>query len=534
MFRIKTDIRKYKCDSPEKVEKLIKSWVVRPSDLIYDAEGDADWSPIGEHPTFEPMFAALEEEEEVTVITNGVQEDDEDEAEEEEAPEAPEAPEGVEPSVLPEEITMMTERTASLLGIEDEAQQNEADHPPVEEADDEDTNEIDPEPAPMSRSDLPEELFLTNELAGPIVIGDLESDRLDELGQALDEPSDVDDNWASLGEGIRDTGDFEDTNEIAPRARSDEDEEDEDTSVVESSEAEDEDEGEDALDDAERSTLELDIEDIIAYDAQREAERAVSLADEGSDASESADEDDESQKSYDDFVYEETQELQAPGEDDTEGVVDDPLQEEDDEEYRDDTLDLEVEEVDMSSLVDELDDVEEVDVEDFDEATPMAREVFQDPNFVSEGYDLPLPFPIGPTDDDLAAGVRYATASTERKEVNFPYPRPKRAGVVYMRSFDDGKDATVSARDREGKEVTTAEFTPGDIPELGKSTPSSHPTATRRMQAVVGPAPNPSAAGHGSQTSQPARPIPDRTLFVLIAMFVVFIALVATLVVLVQ
>lgn len=71
MFRIKTDIRHYRCDSRDRVERLIRNWVIRPADLIYDDEDD-DWFPIGEHPAFVEIFETLNEQHEnqpETVVT---------------------------------------------------------------------------------------------------------------------------------------------------------------------------------------------------------------------------------------------------------------------------------------------------------------------------------------------------------------------------------------------------------------------------------------------------------------------------------
>ena len=61
MFRIKSDIRKFKCNDAQDVEDLIRNWVIRPSDLVYDKQNKA-WSPIGEHETFEPIFAQMAKE----------------------------------------------------------------------------------------------------------------------------------------------------------------------------------------------------------------------------------------------------------------------------------------------------------------------------------------------------------------------------------------------------------------------------------------------------------------------------------------
>jgi hypothetical protein len=62
MFHIKTDIRQYKCETAEKVERLIRNWVIRPSDLIYNST-EKTWNPIGQHPAFDDIFAGIEQEE---------------------------------------------------------------------------------------------------------------------------------------------------------------------------------------------------------------------------------------------------------------------------------------------------------------------------------------------------------------------------------------------------------------------------------------------------------------------------------------
>ena len=68
MFRIKTDIRQYKCETKDKVEKLIRNWVIRPSDLIYNRD-EREWLPIGEHPSFVGLFGMLAEQEKNTPDT---------------------------------------------------------------------------------------------------------------------------------------------------------------------------------------------------------------------------------------------------------------------------------------------------------------------------------------------------------------------------------------------------------------------------------------------------------------------------------
>ena len=145
MFRIKTDIRQFNCETQEKVEKLIRSWVIRPTDLIYLPDPKA-WSPIGDHPDFEPLFHVMREPEGQASAPGLLEASDaafspppEDDPQEEDVQAAgilsglgkfkrpasalpiPQAPAGVEPVTVDGEVTMMTDRTAEFLGIDDEA-----------------------------------------------------------------------------------------------------------------------------------------------------------------------------------------------------------------------------------------------------------------------------------------------------------------------------------------------------------------------------------------------------------------------------
>lgn len=83
----------------------------------------------------------------------------------------PEAPDGVETPAQSEEVTQMTERTAQLLGLMRESEQEDEDRP-------------------VGRGGLPEELFLTDEMANPnFKKGD---EAIDELGwDDKDKPEEV-------------------------------------------------------------------------------------------------------------------------------------------------------------------------------------------------------------------------------------------------------------------------------------------------------------------------------------------------------
>jgi hypothetical protein len=273
MYRIKTDIRQFKCDTREKVEKLIRNWVIRPTDLLYHRD-QKRWAPIGDSEEFEPIFQQIKdssEDDEETVVT--AREDSpaalidatEQEPEEEDADDAdsstrarpsaavlrpsknvvrksapeplpiPEAPAGVEEAVVDHEVTVMTERTADLLGLRDSDDIQMS--PQEDDGDDEATLADDSEPQ-LSRSDLPEELFLTNELSAPEPISTPDDSVLDELGDA----SSVDDAWGDL-EGLDENSAFSD-------------------------------------DEDERATVELDVADIKLEDRRRRRAQAQEQEDE--------------------------------------------------------------------------------------------------------------------------------------------------------------------------------------------------------------------------------------------------------------
>ncbi len=130
MFRIKTDIRQYKCESREKVERLIRNWVIRPTDLIFD-EDKQEWGPIGEHSAFVSTFAELakrESEAEDTLVSEEAPPDKPPVARlESEQPDPPEPPDGVESeSTSPDEVTVMTEETLESI-LDEGAEDSRAD-----------------------------------------------------------------------------------------------------------------------------------------------------------------------------------------------------------------------------------------------------------------------------------------------------------------------------------------------------------------------------------------------------------------------
>lgn len=192
MFHIKTDIRQYRCESEDKVKRLIRNWVIRPADLIYDASSDA-WEEIGEHAAFREIFAVIAKEEASEPDTVVTEAPSEIAAQFEVAPGSehdsaplpllpPEPPEGVEGLVRDsDEITMMTDRTLDILREEAGPGPTAA---PIEEAPAAQMPAPQPppeEPPKLGRHGLPEEVFITDEIHREDVFGAM----LDELG-ALD------------------------------------------------------------------------------------------------------------------------------------------------------------------------------------------------------------------------------------------------------------------------------------------------------------------------------------------------------------
>lgn len=190
MFHIKTDIRQYKCESEQKVERLIRNWVIRPTDLIYDAQKDS-WDSIGEHAAFQAVFVTIEKEEANepdTVVTQAPSEiaaefevrpgsehdlSDSDSTltfealatdadAQPEYPRPPEAPEGVEGLIRDsDEITMMTDRTLDMFRERDDAPQDDE---LLADSDAPQAEVVPPPAAPVGRHDLPEDVFVTDEI----------------------------------------------------------------------------------------------------------------------------------------------------------------------------------------------------------------------------------------------------------------------------------------------------------------------------------------------------------------------------------
>ena len=81
----------------------------------------------------------------------------------------------------------------------------------------------------------------------------------------------------------------------------------------------------------------------------------------------------------------------------------------------------------------EIEDDEADDEWSDDTSEPAIRAPHE---FVSEGYQVPLPFPIRPTAEDIRAGVAQGRVSRSVKDRVFPLPEPKALREVHMRYFD--------------------------------------------------------------------------------------------------
>ncbi len=548
MYRIKTDIRQFKCDTREKVEKLIRNWVIRPTDLLYHRDQKL-WAPIGDSDEFEPIFQQIKdssEDDEETIVTAREDspaalldfEDDEDEDDDVEDAAArarpaaavlrpsknvsrkstpkplpiPEAPAGVEQVVRDHEVTVMTERTADLLGLSDSDEHMLEDI--LENVEPEELEE-DSEPQ-LTRGDLPEELFLTNEFSASDPISAPEDSVLDELGDA----SSVDDGWAALS-GLDENSAFEDDRatveldvadiKLEDRRRRQNREEDDEVTVitraprvggdpepedspkepsstvfVDASYGTDDPDGPDELQDEPLLDEPL-LEDLPALVSSSRRDllsledlpRAVSAKalstpdDLPAPAARPLDEGSDLPTPVADLPAP-VADLPAPVADLPRPVSDlprpvappeastptvdvgpDPLDETSDvddlsgpdSEAIEDALDALSE---ISSPDEDIDeeDLPELDVEPIDDAfedllggdEPEAAPFVQDRTFVSEGYQLELPYRVAPTPEDIASGVKRSTATTAQKNRAFPYPQPKKIGEVQLRYYGDKPD----------------------------------------------------------------------------------------------
>jgi hypothetical protein len=137
-------------------------------------------------------------------------------------------------------------------------------------------------------------------------------------------------------------------------------------------------------------------------------------------------------------------ELAAPPSDDTH-EEEAPSSTEKEEPEAQDGAAKEGEEKERKEVQDDPPSAEDDDFEDDDSEEEAglieASDVHPDQNldFVSEGYDLPLPFPVKPSDADLAKGLEESRVSKAVKDRTFPQPTPNKPKAIKVRRFNLAK-----------------------------------------------------------------------------------------------
>ncbi|QDG52898.1 hypothetical protein FIV42_19770 [Persicimonas caeni] len=450
MFHIKTDIRQYKCETTAKVERLIRNWVIRPSDLIYNAD-EKTWSPIGQHPAFDDIFAVIEQEEanepdtivteapsevgaehevepgaelegdleadggglhadseEITNVTEAPSEPaaDDDETtdvredpraahtdEQDAVPAPPEAPEDVEGLIRDsDEITMMTDKTLEMMreeAGEPALEEEEAAEEPTQVVDCDEVLEEDSEPAEASD----------------------DADEPDETAEAVEAEK-------STGKGRHGLPEEVFVTDEIPRQNVQQ-------AVLDELGELEEEVDEDVEDD--------EVTEVVNQEEKRPRWRIV-MSDDVDDEAES-DEDFEEDESGD--AVEEDESADEALEDDEH---EETLEEESDEDL-DEMLDEAAELVGLGE--DSESDPVDIDGVDLEPVEDEPRERAETPvkaveveEFVSEGYKLPLPVDISPSAEDIRLGLKHSRVGKRAKDAVFPYPEPKKKGEVAKRVFD--------------------------------------------------------------------------------------------------
>jgi hypothetical protein len=429
MFQIKTDIRQFNCETLDKVEKLIRNWVIRPTDLIYAAEQKA-WSPIGEHPDFEPIFASLWQEgaegKQGYMASESAEYDLEEIVRGVDAGPlpVPEAPEGVEPPAQDGEVTTMTERTAQLLGLEDEtgaepsspAQAGEADKPAAGPSLKVVVADETLEERPSGRHNLPEELFLTNEVEREEVNLAAEEARLDELGDydGLPTASELDAGWDLLMdmEDLRRTGEF--NREAGLPGLESKKPSEEITKVTAMECVLEEDRGHKARASAPSPPLTVEVDSSLGHEATVPADKGAArarVASVGDEASDPADTEEKANRT---------------------GMIN--------------ISDLlKVREAAPAAASGDADASKEIAAV-VKTARTRAPNPNQDREFVSEGYSLPIPVAIELDERDRALGLAFSAADEATKDARFPKPYPKKLNQLIHREFVLGAAARLPSR----------------------------------------------------------------------------------------
>ncbi len=488
MYRIKTDIRQYKCETREKVEKLIRNWVIRPNDLIYLTDAQ-EWSPIGDHPEFLKLFGILDAQEQAepdTVITDSPREGGDpptelgDAASEEvtnvkERPTKPEeeqSSDGDEDEIDDEELTVTSEEDASEA-VEDQDQEDEpvdeipdavdeedlretdiideddvADHIAREEAeeaeaakaqeDQEAQEQLAPPEAPegVEPTPAPDEVTMMTEKTLDLLTIDDESEAVDETNE------EIGDDDVTLGaepvslpaedEGEESVEEGEDSEAEAETLSDDEDVTDE--ADGSNDEEEELDENPDPLAAAtdrgslsvgKRGRHDLPEEFFATNEISQPVDReSIERLDELGELSEPVDEEPEEEDSWED------------GEDlrTTTELNPDEIQKAVEEDKPEDVVEDEAHgyEEDDEYDEDEWDDEED----ELDPAEVAAVLLHGKGDHVENPYAIPLPFAIEPTEADVRVGLKKSTQTRAAKDRSFPYPAAKTKDTVVMRSFD--------------------------------------------------------------------------------------------------
>lgn len=432
MFRIKTDIRQYKCETKDKVEKLIRNWVIRPNDLIYDADG-RDWAPIGEHPAFMGLFGLLDEQEKntpdtvVTARSPYAAEEPQDDsdapdidgadahaaaddarvtdvfdqeqiAESLSAPAPPEAPPGVEPLVRDAEVTVMTERTLQMLKITDEDESPAAPAAPApqaltpvaeDEATPDEVTTLAAQPESAAEGNAEES---DHEITG---VRERQSGPLDAVADPVAAPA------ADAEPQPEPPGQPGPPRSLALESgpklgRHDLPEELFATNEISSPEVQ---------------------EQIKRLDELAELEPSEPTATKDSADDDSADKSDDWPSRLD----------EDSGIDEAWDVIAEDLRKTEE----------------IGDQAQPLADTEELERDDFDEeedgewgGDTSEPEIIAPADFVSDGYKIPLPFPVRPTADDIRLGMPQGRVSRAVKDRHYPLPEPKKLNVVHHREFE--------------------------------------------------------------------------------------------------
>jgi len=115
------------------------------------------------------------------------------------------------------------------------------------------------------------------------------------------------------------------------------------------------------------------------------------------------------------------------------------------EEDHSETPDLENTSVPEEEDSDEIDDDEDEwdEYDDLDPAEISARLLEKPSDRIADVYNIPLPFEIAPTPEDLEAGIRRSKRSEAAKALAFPIPVEKKFKTAQLVTFDFTKEPPI-------------------------------------------------------------------------------------------